>query len=89
MRARVVLVRSRLDPGDVGGKELDAVAVKVSAGPVVVICGAWVGVSGEDLGVAQRDAGVEGVVMAAWRSECGPSGRRLVCRWACRTRVSG
>lgn len=34
-------------------------AVEVAAGPVVVLCGARVGVPGEDLGVAERDSGVE------------------------------
>jgi hypothetical protein len=49
------------DPGDVGGEKVDAVAVEVAAGPVLVLGGAGVGVSGEDLCVPQRDAGVEGV----------------------------
>ena len=50
-----------LDPGYLGGEEVDAVAVKVAAGSVVVLGGAWVGMAGEDLGVAEWDAGVEGV----------------------------
>ena len=49
------------DAGDVGGEEVDAVAVEVSAGAVVVLGGSWVGVAGEDLGIAEWDAGVEGV----------------------------
>jgi hypothetical protein len=44
----------RLDPGDVGCEEVDAVAVEVAAGAVAVLGGAWVGISGEDLSVAQR-----------------------------------
>jgi hypothetical protein len=47
--------------GDVGGEEVDAVAVEVAAGAVVVLGGAGVGVAGEYLRVAQRHAGVEGV----------------------------
>ena len=53
--------RSRSHSGDVGGEEVDAVAVEVAAGAIVVLCGAWVGVSGEDLRVTQGHAGVEGV----------------------------
>ncbi len=61
-----------LRAGDVGGEEVDAVAVEVAAGAVVVLGGAGVGVSGEDLGVAERYADVErALVMAACRSECG------------------
>jgi hypothetical protein len=37
------------------------VAVEVAPSSVVVLGGAWVGVSGQDLGVAERDSGVEGV----------------------------
>lgn len=36
-------------------------AVEVSAGSVVVLCGAWVCVPGQDLGVSQWHAGIEGV----------------------------
>ena len=50
-----------LDAGDVGGEEVDAVAVDVASGAVVVLGGPRVSVPGEDLGVAERDAGVEGV----------------------------
>jgi len=53
--------RRPLDAGDVGGEEVDAVAVEVAAGAVVVLGGAGVGVPGEDLGVTERDAGVESV----------------------------
>ena len=45
--------------GDVGGEELDAVAVEVAACPVVVLGGLGVGVAGQDLRVAERHAGVE------------------------------
>ena len=66
---------NRLDAGDVGGEEVDSVAVEVSAGAVVVLGGSGVGMAREDLGVAERNAGVKGVGMAARRSECG-----LMCR---------
>ena len=51
----------RLDAGDVGGEEVDAVAVEVAAGAVVVLGGSRIGMSSEDLRVTQRDPGVEGV----------------------------
>jgi hypothetical protein len=47
--------------GDVGGEELDAMAVQVASGSVVVLGGAGVGVPGQDLSVSKWDAGVEGV----------------------------
>ena len=50
------LGRIVLDPGDVGGEEVDAVTVEVAAGAVVVLGGAGVGVAGEHLRVAQRHA---------------------------------
>ena len=37
---------------DVGGEELNAVAVEVAAGAVVVLGGAGVGMPGQDLGIA-------------------------------------
>ena len=43
---------SVLHAGDVGSEEVDAVAVEVAAGPVVVLGGSWVGVPSEDLRVA-------------------------------------
>ena len=43
------LSTAALDAGDVGGEQVDAVAVEVAAGAVVVLGGAWVGVPGEDL----------------------------------------
>jgi len=49
------------DSRDVGGQEVDAVAVEVAAGTVVVLGSPWVGVPGQDLGVAEGHAGVEGV----------------------------
>ena len=64
-----------LDASDVGGEEVDAVAVQVAAGAVVVLGRARIRMPGEDLGVAERDAGVQALVIAAWRSECG-----LMCR---------
>lgn len=39
------------DSGDVGGEEVDTVAVEVAAGAAVVLGGAWVGVPGHDLRV--------------------------------------
>jgi hypothetical protein len=53
--------RGRSDACDIGREEVDAVAVEVATGAVIVLGGPWVGVSGEDLGVAQRDSGVEGI----------------------------
>ena len=44
--------RQPSDAGDVGGEEVDGVAVEVAAGAVVVLGGPWVGVAGQDLGVA-------------------------------------
>jgi hypothetical protein len=40
---------------------VDAVAVEVATGSVVVLGGARVGVAGKDLRVTQRDAGVQGI----------------------------
>jgi hypothetical protein len=51
----------RSDACDVGGEEVDAVAVEVAAGSVVMLGGTGIDEAGEDLGVAQRDSGVEGV----------------------------
>lgn len=47
--------------GDVGGEEVDPVAVEVSAGAVVVLGSSGVGMAGQDLGVTERDTRVEGV----------------------------
>ena len=63
-KMRVVLsewIGRRSDAGDVGGEEVDAVAVEVAAGAVVVLGGAWVGVASEYLYVSQGNSGVEGV----------------------------
>lgn len=60
-RVMVGGVPRRLYACDVGGEEVDPVAVEVSSGTVVVFGGSRVGVPGEDLGVPQRDASVEGV----------------------------
>jgi len=49
------------EAGDVGGEEVDAVAVRVAACAVVVLGRPGVGVPGEDLCIAERDSGVEGV----------------------------
>jgi hypothetical protein len=40
---------------------VNAVSVEVSSGPVVVLGGAWVGVTSEDLSITEWDARVEGV----------------------------
>ena len=42
-------------------EEVDAVAVQVAAGAVVVLGGPRVGVAGEDLGIAQRHVCIQGV----------------------------
>ena len=57
----LVPATATLDTGDVGGEEVDAVAVEVAAGAVVVLGGAGVCMAGEDLGVAEWHAGVERV----------------------------
>lgn len=57
--ARRRVETDRLDAGNVGGEEVDAVSVEVAAGAVVMFGGPGVGVAGEDLGVSERDAGVE------------------------------
>jgi hypothetical protein len=46
------LVSAHLDAGDVGGEEVDAVAVEVSTGAVVMLGGARVTVSSKDLRIA-------------------------------------
>lgn len=51
----------RLHACNVGGEEVDTVAVEVASGAVVVLGGPRVGVAREDLGVAKRDASIEGV----------------------------
>jgi hypothetical protein len=75
------------------------VSIEVAAGSVVVLGGAWVGVSGEDLGVAEWDADVRVMVIAACRSEwgltwrgcrrpsrsAGPCGTHRGSRWAFRS----
>jgi hypothetical protein len=48
----VCLLPAALDAGDIGGEEVDTVAVEVAAGAVVVLGGAGVGVPGEDLRIA-------------------------------------
>jgi hypothetical protein len=45
--------------GDVGREEVDAVAVEVAAGSVIVLSRPGVGVPGEDLRVSEGYAGVE------------------------------
>src|SRR3954467_14933104 len=52
---------NQLDAGDVGGEEVDAVAVQVATGAVVVLGSPGVGMAGQDLNVAKRNAGIEGV----------------------------
>ena len=49
---RLLLMTRRLDAGDVGGEEVNSVAVEVPSCAVVVLSGSGVGVSREDLGVA-------------------------------------
>ena len=50
---------TQVERGDVGGEEVDAVAVEVASHTVVVLGGAWVGVPGQDRGVPQRHTGIE------------------------------
>ncbi len=71
----VLVVICGLDAGDVGGQEVDAVAVEVAPGSVVVLGGSRVGVTDQDLGVAKGDAGVKGVGDRRVPQECG-----LMCR---------
>jgi hypothetical protein len=52
---------ARLDPGDVGGEEVDAVPIEVASGAVVVLGRSRICMSREDLGITERDARVEGV----------------------------
>lgn len=58
-----------LGAGHVGGEEVDAVAVEVLAGSVVVLGGSRVGVAGQELRVTEGDTGVEALVMAACPNE--------------------
>jgi hypothetical protein len=66
---------------------VDAVAIEVAAGAVVVLGGARVGVWGEDLRVADRDAGVEGVGDGGVRSECGLTCRGIPATLATRSTI--
>lgn len=92
------------DAGDVGGEEVDAMAVEVAAATVVVLGGAGVSVPGQDLGVAERHAGVQGIgdcgVAQRVRADvsgdarrpsrsAAPSGRRRAGRSGCPTSVGG
>ena len=75
------------DACDVGGEEVDAMSVEVAAGAVVVLGRARVGVPSEDLRVAEGYAGVQGVVIAAWRSEWGLMWRGMPTVLAMRTTI--
>jgi hypothetical protein len=59
------------DACNVGGEEVDAVAVEVAACAVVVLGGARVCVSRQDLSISERDSGVESVGDCGVRSEWG------------------
>ena len=76
-----------LDACDVGGEEVDAVAVEVAAGAVVVLGGARVGMRGQDLGITQRDPGVQGVCDRRCRSEWGRMWRGIPAAFAIRTTI--
>ena len=73
-----------LRPGDVGGEEVDAVAVEVASSAIVVLSGSGVGVAGQDLGIAQRDSCIEGVGIPACRSERGYVWRGMRATFAIR-----
>jgi hypothetical protein len=49
------------DSRDVGDEEVDALAVEVASGSVIVLCGSGVGVPGQDPGISKCDPCVEGV----------------------------
>jgi hypothetical protein len=73
-------VAGQSDTCDVGGEEVDAVAVEVAAGAVVVLGGAGVGVSRQDLSISERDTGVEsvgdrGVTQRVWAEVSGDTVR--------------
>jgi hypothetical protein len=53
------------DACDVGGEEVDAVAVEVAACAVVVLGGAGVGVSRQDLSISERTPASRALVIAA------------------------
>jgi hypothetical protein len=55
----------------VGCEEVDAMAVAVASGSVVVLGGSWVGVPGKDLGVSEGDAGIERVGDGGVPQGCG------------------
>jgi len=57
--------------GDVGGEEVDPVAVEVAAGAIVVLGGAWIGVSGEIWASRSGTPAASALVMAACRNEWG------------------
>lgn len=59
------------DAGDLGCEEVDAVAVKVAAGAVVVLGGAGIGVAGEIWASRRGTPASKALVITAWRSECG------------------
>jgi hypothetical protein len=61
--------------GDVGGEEVDAVAVEVAAGAVVVLGGAGVGVPARICASRSGTPASRALVIAACRKECG-----LMCR---------
>jgi hypothetical protein len=69
------------DSGDVGGEEVNAVAVEVAAGSIVVLGGARVGVSSQDLGITERDTGVEGVGDGSVSQRVGADVARDACRF--------
>jgi hypothetical protein len=65
---------NRLDASDVGGEEVDSVAVEVAACAVVVLGGPGVDMAGEDLGVAEGNAGVKVNPRASAETGRRPSG---------------
>jgi hypothetical protein len=60
-----------LEAGDKGRQEMDAVAIQVASGAVVVLGRSWVGMSSKDLGVAGGTPASKALVIAACLNECG------------------
>lgn len=69
-----------LDTGDVGGEEVDAVAIEIAARPIVVLSGSRIGMTGEDLRITERDAGIHDLDMedVETRKAYDSLGRRLI-----------
>jgi hypothetical protein len=66
---------------------VDAVAVEVAAGAIVVLGGARVGVAGEDLSVRRGTPASRALVIAACRRECGLMWRGMPAVLAIRSTI--